>query len=52
MHREIAYLLEGRDGPVLVYLMDAQDWDQARGAYRHPRWRSTSSTGRSWRKSI
>ena len=31
---EIAYLLEGRDGPVLVYMMDAQDWDQARRAYQ------------------
>ena len=27
-------MLEGRDGRVLVYLMDAQDWDQARGAYQ------------------
>jgi|GraSoiStandDraft_50_1057286.scaffolds.fasta_scaffold157011_2 Family of unknown function (DUF6176) len=34
MRQEIAYLLEGRDGPVLVYMMDAQDWDQARRAYQ------------------
>jgi uncharacterized protein DUF6176 len=34
VRHEVAYLLEGRDGPILVYVMEAQDFDQARRAYQ------------------
>lgn len=34
VRHEVAYLLEGRDGPVLVYAMEAEDFEHASAAYR------------------
>ncbi len=33
VHHETAYLLQGRDGPVLVYVAEADDFEQASRAY-------------------
>ena len=34
VRHEIAYLLDGADGPILVYVVEAEDFDQARRAYQ------------------
>ncbi len=34
VRHEIAYLLDGADGPILVYVMEADDFDQARRAFQ------------------
>lgn len=34
VRHEIAYLLEARDGPVLVYVVEADDFEQAGRAYQ------------------
>jgi hypothetical protein len=34
MRHEIAYLIETREGPVLVYAMEAEDLEQAAAAYQ------------------
>ena len=34
MRHEVAYILPGADGPVLVYAMEAEDHDHARQAVR------------------
>ena len=33
VRHEVAYLVEGRDGPVLVYAMEAEDFERAAEAY-------------------
>ena len=33
VRHEVAYLLEGEEGPVLVYAMEAEDFEQARAAF-------------------
>jgi hypothetical protein len=33
VRHERGYILEGRDGPILAYVMEAQDHDKARKAY-------------------
>jgi hypothetical protein len=34
VRHERGYILEGRDGPILAYVMEAEDHDKAREAYR------------------
>jgi Family of unknown function (DUF6176) len=34
VRHEAAYLLEGRDGPILVYAMEAEDFERAADAFR------------------
>jgi len=34
VHHEVAYLIEATEGPVLVYAMEAEDFDRADRAYR------------------
>lgn len=33
VRHEVAFLVEGADGPILVYAMEAEDFDRARGAF-------------------
>jgi hypothetical protein len=35
VHHEVALLLDGPDGPVLVYVMEVEDLDRARSAVRN-----------------
>src|SRR6059036_2648651 len=34
VRQEVAYLMEGRDGPVLIYAMEAEDFAQASEAFK------------------
>jgi uncharacterized protein DUF6176 len=34
VRHERGYILDGRDGPILAYVMEAEDHDRARQAYR------------------
>jgi hypothetical protein len=34
VRHERGYILEGKDGPILAYVMEAEDHDKAREAYR------------------
>lgn len=34
VRHERGYILEGKDGPILAYVMEAEDHDRARQAYR------------------